>query len=104
MHEARWKIWLMLAPALLVLFGVFMGGLVLGISRSLGYMPIIGLTELNLDAYRNLLRLPEFLPSLGMTLYVSIMSTAISMILAIASALLLRRAFRRTRFMHFLIY
>jgi putative spermidine/putrescine transport system permease protein len=102
MHEARWKIWLMLAPALLVLFGVFMGGLVLGVSRSLGYMPIIGLTEPNLDAYRNLLRLPEFLPSLGMTLYVSIMSTAISMILAIASALLLRRTFRGKRFMTFL--
>lgn len=102
MQSERWKIWSMLAPALLVLFGVFIGGLAFGVSRSLGYMPIIGLTEPNLDAYRNLLKLPEFLPSLAMTLYVSITSTAISTVLAIASALLLRRAFPGKRFMTFL--
>jgi len=102
MQPARWKIWLMLAPALLIIFGVFIGGLGLGISRSLNYMPIIGLTEPNLEAYRNLLALPEFLPSLGVTLYIAIASTAISMTLAVACGLLLRRSFAGKRLMTFL--
>ena len=98
----RMKIWLMLSPALVVLFAVFMGGLGFGIARSLNYMPIIGLTHPNFDAYRGLFRLKEFWPSLGMTLYISIASTAISMALAIGSALLLRRAFPGKRLMTFL--
>lgn len=102
MLSERWKIWLMLGPALLILLGVFAGGLGLGISRSLNYMPIIGLTEPNLNAYRNLLALPEFVPSLLTTLYVSVTATAISMGLAIAAGLLLRRAFPGKRLMTFL--
>ncbi len=98
----RWKIWAMLAPALLVLIAVFVGGLALGVGRSLNYMPIIGLTAPNLDAYRQILRMPEFLPSLATNLYIAVVSTAVSMVLAIASALLMRRAFRGKRLMTFL--
>ena len=36
----RLKIWLMLLPALLVLVGLFSGGLVVGLGQSLGYMPV----------------------------------------------------------------
>ena len=99
MQFERLKIWLMLAPALLVLFAVFIGGLGFGIARSLNYMPIIGLTQPNFDAYIGLFSLTEFWRSLGMTLYIALTSTAISMVLAIGAALLLRRAFPSKRLM-----
>ncbi len=102
MQFERLKIWLMLAPALLVLFAVFIGGLGFGIARSLNYMPIIGLTQPNFDAYIGLFSLTEFWRSLGMTLYIALTSTAISMVLAIGAALLLRRAFPSKRLMTFL--
>ena len=98
----RLKIWLMLSPALIVLFAVFMGGLGFGLARSLNYMPIIGLTQPNFDAYLGLARLREFWPSLAMTLYIALAATAISTALAIGAALLLRRAFPGKRLMTFL--
>ncbi len=102
MNSERAKVWLMLSPALIIILGIFMGGLIIGIGRSLNYMPIIGLTEPNLNAYRSLIKQNEFLPSLAMTLYVSITATAISVALAIAAGLLLREAFPGQRFMTFL--
>lgn len=95
----RLKIWVMLSPALVVLGAVFLGGLGFGVARSLNYMPIIGLTRPNFDAYRGLFRLAEFWPALGMTLYIALASTAISMGLAVGAALLLRRAFVGKRLM-----
>ncbi len=102
MYGDRTKIWLMLSPALAVIVFVFMGGLIFGFGRSLNYMPIIGLTEPNLDAYRGLFSSTEFFPSLIMTLHVSITSTLISMVLAIGAGMLLRESFRGKRFMTFL--
>jgi putative spermidine/putrescine transport system permease protein len=50
------------------------------------------MTRLSLDAYRTLFTRPDFLRSLWLTAWVSLSSTAISTMLALASALLLRRA------------
>lgn len=102
MYSERGKVWWMLSPALIVIFAIFMGGLIFGAGRSLNYMPIIGLTEPNLDAYRSLFAQAEFLPSLATTLYVSIVSTGISMVLAIGAGMLLREAFPGKRIMTFL--
>ena len=51
----RLRIALLLAPALLLIVGLFFGGLGLGVLRSFNYMPVIGLTDPNLDAYRAVL-------------------------------------------------
>lgn len=98
----RLRPYIMLSPALLIILLFFLGGLFVGLMRSLNYMPIIGLTEPNLDAYIGILTDRGFLRSLGLTLYIAIASTAISMTLAIASGLLLRRSFRGKRLFTFL--
>ncbi len=89
---------LLLLPAVVVLLALFVGGLVLGFMQSLGYLPAAGLDELSFEAYRGLLSERGFLRSLIFTLSVSIITTAASVVIAVATALVLRRRFlgRRT--------
>jgi putative spermidine/putrescine transport system permease protein len=89
----RLKIFLLLAPVLTILIVMFLGGLAIGLLRSFNYMPIIGLTEPNIDAYISIFTSKEFYVSFGLSLYIAVTSTVISSILAIGSALLLRRNF-----------
>lgn len=91
---SRLKIPLLLAPTLAVITLFFVGGLVLALSQSLGYMPIIGRYDLNLDAYRAVFGRVDFYRSLWLTLWIAGVSTAVATILAILFALTLRRAFR----------
>lgn len=98
----RLKIALLLAPALAVIFVLFFGGLAVGLLRSFNYMPVIGLTEPNLDAYRSLLT-PAVLRSLALTFYISATSTVIATVLAVATALLLRRSFPGRAMASFLV-
>lgn len=96
----KWRIWLMLAPALSVVLLLFGGGLFLAVLQSFGYLPIIGQTELSLDAYRAIFSDSSFYQSLGFTLWISVASTAISVVLAIACALALQHS--RARWLTFL--
>jgi putative spermidine/putrescine transport system permease protein len=95
--------WLLLAPALAVIGVLFLGGLAAGMLRSLNYMPVIGLTEPNLDAYRAVLTDPDFLGSLLLTLHIALTSTALSAVIGVAAALLLRRAFAGSAVAEFLL-
>lgn len=89
----RLRIALLLAPAMSLILVLFFGGVAVGVMRSFNWMPVIGLTEPNLDAYRAVLTDPDFLRSFGLTLYIAVASTLISAVIAIAAALLLRRSF-----------
>ncbi len=89
---ARLKIALLLAPALLVLGGLFAGGLYAALLQSLGYFPAIGMTEMDLDAYREVLGSRQFLDSLLLTFYVAGVSTIVATVLAVLAALALRRS------------
>ncbi len=89
----NWRPYLLLAPALLVIGGLFGAGLLTGLLRSLSYMPVIGLTRPNLDAYHAVLTDPMFLRSFGLSLYISVVSTLLSALIAVPAALLLRRNF-----------
>lgn len=91
--QDRLKIALLLAPALIVILVLFFGGLGVGLLRSFNYMPVIGLNDPNLDAYRSLLSSSEVYRSFGLTLYIATTSTVIATVLAVAAALLLRRSF-----------
>ncbi len=86
----RLKIPLLLAPAILVLGGLFAGGLYAALVQSLGYFPAIGMTEISLDAYREVLGSRDFFDSLLLTFYVSGVSTILATILAVLAALALR--------------
>jgi putative spermidine/putrescine transport system permease protein len=92
----------LLAPALVVILVLFAGGLALGLSQSLGYMPIIGAYGFGLDAYLELLRSPGFLPSLLLTIFVSVTATGIAVTLAVITALTLRKHFIGKKIVSFL--
>jgi putative spermidine/putrescine transport system permease protein len=98
----RTKIILLLAPALSIIFILFFGGLFVGFLRSLSYMPIIGLTKPNLDAYISVFQSKEFYLSFILTFHIAFTSTVISAVLAIGAALLLRRNFVGRAFINFL--
>ena len=89
----RMKIILLLAPAVTAIVVLFLGGLVIGLMRSFNYMPVIGLTEPNFDAYVSLFTSREFYLSFALTFHIAFTSTVISAVIAVASALLLRRTF-----------
>lgn len=98
----RLRIALLLAPALAVIGLLFGGGLVIAVMRSFNWMPVIGLTEPNLDAYRNVLSDRDFLQSFLLSFHISFTSTLISAVIAIAAALLLRKTFVGRQTINFL--
>lgn len=89
----RLGVWWMLAPALVVILLLFMGGLILGLLQSLNYLPIIGKTNLNLHAYRSIFADPQFRRSLILTIQIAFTSTIVATVLAIVCALVLRQRF-----------
>jgi putative spermidine/putrescine transport system permease protein len=99
----RRRILLLLAPALLILGGLFLGGLGLTVLRSLRYMPALGLTVPDLSAYRDVFTAPGFLASLALSLWIATASTLIAASLALGAALLLRQSFPGRRVISFLV-
>lgn len=81
----------MLIPVLVLIFGVFFGGLVMGLMQSFGCFPAIGMMSFTLDYYWQVLSGPDFLPSLGFSLYVSFVSSILSLALGVLLAYLLMR-------------
>ena len=96
------RIWLLLAPALLVIGGLFLGGLLLGLVQSLGYVPLAGAHDLSLRAYAEVLGSRSFLRSLLLTFHVAFTSTVLASALALGLALLLRQSFAGRRAMTFI--
>ncbi len=90
--DSRLKLTLLVAPAVVLLGTLFVGGLVAALVQSLGYFPAVGMTEVDLDAYRQVLGSRWFLDSLALTVYVAAVSTFVSTVLAVLAALALRRA------------
>ena len=98
----RLTITLLLMPAILVILLLFMGGLITGFLRSLGYFPLIGLNDFNFEAYTTIFTDNGFIRSFILTFHIAFTSTLIASILAVASAMLLRPAFRGKRFVQFI--
>lgn len=99
----RTRLVLLLAPALLVLGGLFLAGLGLTVLRSLHYAPALGQTDPDLSAYAAILSSPGFLRSLGFSLWIASASTLIAAVLALATALLLRQTFPGRALISFLV-
>jgi putative spermidine/putrescine transport system permease protein len=106
MHDNGWResarIALLLLPVLAVVMVLFLGGLGLGLLQSLDYMPLIGRTEPSLQPYVTLFSDPVFFRSLGLTLWVSVASTLLSVVIATLCALALRRDFVGRRWVTFI--
>ena len=79
--------WLSLAPALTVILVLLGASLFYAVAESVGYISVIGQSQISLDAYRNTLNLnSEFWTSLEFSLWISIASTAISSAIALLLA------------------
>jgi len=106
MNLDRWRIPLLLTPTMLVIFGLFVGGLGYGFIQSLGWQPRLDNTELSFDAYANVMASEqyanEFWTGLWLTLWVSLGSTFLSAVVAVVAALLLRQTFVGKRIATFL--
>jgi putative spermidine/putrescine transport system permease protein len=87
------KTLLMLAPAVIVLGSLCLGGLGVAVFRSLDVQVLSGAGTPGLDAYSAVLGQTEFLRSLGFSLYIALTATFLSTGLAIGAALLLRQRF-----------
>jgi putative spermidine/putrescine transport system permease protein len=94
--------YLLVAPALLAILLLFGGGVALGVAQSFGYLPVIGLTQPTLAYYGQVLGDPQFYLSLALTLAIAVVSTLLAGLLAVATALLLRRSFRGSSVLTFL--
>jgi putative spermidine/putrescine transport system permease protein len=83
-----------LAPLLTLVTLLFGGAVVLALLRSVGVGGVGAASGPTLDAYRQLVASPEFPRSLGLTLYIAVVSTLVSVVLGIGAALVLRRVLR----------
>ena len=80
------KPYILLLPAAIVLLGILTSGIVIALSQSLGYMPIIGLRELTLKYYVSIIGDKGFLESLRFSLNISLFSSAIAVIVGVGLA------------------
>jgi len=97
----RLRIPMMLMPAMAVILLLFLGGLIMGLMQSFGYMPIIGKNDFTVQAYVHIFTSRTFLRSLALTCWIGFASTILSTILAIVCALVLRQDFLGKRFVTF---
>ncbi|MEC3975843.1 ABC transporter permease subunit [Amycolatopsis sp. H20-H5] len=80
----------LLTPALVVVLGLFGGGLALAVAQSLGAAPVTGDGTLSLSSYTTVLRDPEFVSSVLTSLWIAAASTLLALALGTAAALTLR--------------
>ena len=97
------RIALMIAPALLVVGVLFVGGLGIAIRQSIGYFPLIGEDDFTSAHYRVLFDDLEFHKSLALTFLLASASTAISSLAGLALALALRDIARCNRLLNALL-
>ncbi len=89
--------WLTLSPALLVIGGLFAGGLALATAQSLGYFAPAGENAVTLLHYRSLADDQEIYASVWLTIKLATIATVISAVAGMALALGLRNLARRSR-------
>jgi putative spermidine/putrescine transport system permease protein len=100
----RDRTWLKVLPALVAIVPLFAAALMLAVIQSLGYFPLIGLRSFNVDAYRSLFGNGEFWLSLLLSTRIAFMTALLSTVLGIAIALGIRRIWRRSGRLGFLVH
>lgn len=93
---------MMLFPALAIVVILFGGGMISGVGQSVGYFPVIGLDDLTLSYYSDVLSDDGFIESLWLTFRLAFLSTLFSSILAVMFAMVLRHTFRGSRLLTFI--
>ncbi len=83
MNKRSLKPYLLLLPVLIILVGIFLFGLISGFLQSLGYIPQIGMTDLTLKYYQEILNNPEFSASFLFSLKTSFISAIIAVVIGV---------------------
>lgn len=94
--------WWMVAPGVVLLGFLFVGGVVVGLAQSFSYFPIIGLDTPSPVAYTTLFARRDFWASFTLTLYIALTSTLLATILAVGTALALRTNSRTAQWVTFI--
>lgn len=94
---------LALAPAFVIVAGLFGGGLLMGLLQALGAFPAWGSNGISLVHFSNVLHDPDFVSSLLLTFYISLASTIIAATLSILFSLLLFSSFEKVRFLNLVL-
>lgn len=89
------KPYILLLPVLIILCSIFVTGLVIGLAQSLGYFPVIGLKDITFKYYIDVFSDSEFLSSLKFSLYISIVSSFIAVILGVLLSYLILQSKNR---------
>lgn len=75
--------YILLLPVMMVILGIFASGLIMGFIQSLGHFEAVGLHEYTLRYYKEVLNSKDFLSSLGFSLYTSLVSSIIAIVLGV---------------------
>jgi putative spermidine/putrescine transport system permease protein len=93
----------LLAPALILIVLLFVGGLVLGLLQALGHTPGTGLGSLTLNHFVAVFTDPDFTESLLLSLVISMSSTFSAAIISIFLAPILVYGAKENRLLHFVL-
>lgn len=93
-----WQAYLLVLPAISIIGILFGGGLILAFCQSVGLLGLTTDGTVSLEAYHQAFHSAAFWQSLGLSLYLAFMATALSSVLSIGLALLLQRAGRWASF------
>lgn len=77
------KPYILLIPVIIIIIGIFLSGLVIAFTQSMGYFPLIGLKNITFKYYVEVLTDKGFLESLKFSLYISFFSSVIATILGV---------------------
>lgn len=101
--KEKLKPYILLAPIFLILFSVFSIGIIVCMFQSLGCFPLIGLNEISLDYYKEILRDTTFIKSFLFSLSTCAISSIVSVVGGIMIAYMLVRDNKYSKFRKSLI-
>ena len=96
--DVSWQAYLLVLPAVSIIGVLFGGGLMLAFGQSVGVLGLTTTGTVSLAAYSQALSHHAFWQSLGLSLYIALTATALSSVMSVGLALLLRRAGRWASF------
>ncbi|WP_427340243.1 ABC transporter permease [Caloranaerobacter sp. DY30410] len=100
--NTKMKPYILLIPALTILIGIFISGLIMGLVQSFGYFSVIGLKDFTLRYYFEVLTDKDFLQSLRFSFYISLISSVIAVVVGVILAYSILRSRYKKRIEKFI--
>lgn len=97
LHKITW-----LLPLIMIYLVLILGGIILVFIESLGYIPALGLTQINMDSYLTILKDPSFYQSVFYAFYLALSASFLSCVFGVSIAYRLTHS-RSNRFLRRLL-